>query len=344
MREQLRYVQNQDLGYEPANLVQVNLGRGDGGQVLERLRTRLQGQASVEHLAATGSGITRRTMEVDGTDLTAISRWASPTLADAKKLRVKAGRFLAADRPADLNGGNVVVNEAFVRAAGLDDPLGTRVSIDDAETWQGEIVGVVADYHLESLHEAVEPMVLHHRDDAPGTLWARLQAGTAGDGLSALEAAWRDVAPLQPFDYAFEEQRIEQQYRTDQRWLQIVGLAALLAVFVAALGLVGLATLTVAARKKEIGVRKALGATAMQVVTLLSTYVAKLIGVAVLVGAPAAYLVTRPWVTSFTVQVPAQPLLYVGAGLATLVVALVAISVQAYRATQIDPAATLRNE
>ena len=344
MREQLQHVQAQDLGYEPAGLVQVSLGRGDGEQVLARLQDRLGGESAVQHLAATEGGITRRSMQVGGTELTAISRWASPALADAKKLRLEAGRFLSADRPADLNGDNVVVNEAFVRAAGLNDPLGTPVRIDDQTAWQGEIVGVVADYHLASLHEAVEPMVLHHQEGEPGTLWARVQTGADKGGLAALEAAWRAVAPLQPFDHVFEQQRVAQQYRTDRQWLQIVSVAAGLALLVDLLGLIGLATLTVAERRKEIGIRKALGATATQVVGLLSRNVATLVGAAFALGAPAAYLATRPWIESFAVQVPLQPLLYLDAGLATLTVALSAIGLHAYRATQIDPATTLRDE
>jgi putative ABC transport system permease protein len=110
------------------------------------------------------------------------------------------------------------------------------------------------------------------------------------------------------------------------------------------LGLIGLATLTVAERKKEIGVRKALGATATQVVLLLSGSVARLVGAAFVVGAPVAYLATRPWIESFAVQAATQPALYGAAGLAILTVALAAVSLQAYRATRIDPATTLRKE
>lgn len=344
MRGQMQYVQDQDLGYEPRDLVRVNLGREDGAQVLDRLQNRLRGEAAVEHLAATGGGITRRTVTVDGTGLTAVTRWATPALDEAKKLRVVAGRFLSADRPADRGGNSAVVNEAFVRSAGLQNPIGQRVTIDGVEDWTVPIVGVVADYHLQSLHQAVEPMILHHHTGSPGVLWARMSADAAGDGLATLETAWRAVAPLQPFDYAFEQQRVDRQYRTDRRWLQIVGVAAGLALFVALLGLIGLAALTVAERRKEIGVRKALGATATQVVGLLARNVTLLVGAAFVVGAPAAYLATRPWIESFAVQAPARPLLYVGAGLTTLTVALAAISLQAFRASRIDPTQTLRNE
>jgi putative ABC transport system permease protein len=343
MRGQMQYVQDQDLGYEPRDLVRVNLGRGDGAQVFDRLQNRLRGGGAVEHLAATGGGITRRTVTVDGKGLTAMTRWARPALDEAKQLRVVAGRFLSADRPADRGGDNAVVNEAFVRSAGLQNPIGRRVTIDGDEAGPLTIVGVVADYHVQSLHQAVEPMILHHRAGSPGVLWVRMSTG-GGGGLATLEAAWRAVAPLQPFDYAFEQQRVDRQYRTDRRWLQIVGVAAGLALFVALLGLIGLAALTVAERRKEIGVRKALGATATQVVGLLARHVTLLVGAAFVVGAPAAYLATRPWIESFAVQAPARPLLYVGAGLTTLTVALAAISLQAFRASRIDPAQILRNE
>jgi putative ABC transport system permease protein len=292
MRGQMQYVQDQDLGYEPRDLVRVNLGRGDGAQVFDRLQNRLRGGGAVEHLAATGGGITRRTVTVDGKGLTAMTRWARPALDEAKQLRVVAGRFLSADRPADRGGDNAVVNEAFVRSAGLQNPIGRRVTIDGDEAGPLTIVGVVADYHVQSLHQAVEPMILHHRAGSPGVLWVRMSTG-GGGGLATLEAAWRAVAPLQPFDYAFEQQRVDRQYRTDRRWLQIVGVAAGLALFVALLGLIGLAALTVAERRKEIGVRKALGATATQVVGLLARHVTLLVGAAFVVGAPAAYLATR---------------------------------------------------
>jgi putative ABC transport system permease protein len=342
MRAQMQHVQNQDLGYEPADLVTVALGRGDGEQVLDRLRQQLAGLSSIEHLAATDAGLSRTNVTAEDAQFTSAYRWATPDLLETQRLRLLQGRFLSDNRPADLDGNTVVVNEAFVREAGLDAPLGTQVEIED--DWVASIVGVVADFHYRSLHAPVNPMMLHHANDDPQRLWVRMRSGATSEGLRALETAWRATAPLLPFDYAFESQRIEQQYRADRRWLQIVGVAAGLALFVALLGLIGLATLTVAERKKEIGVRKALGATATQVVLLLSGSVARLVGAAFVVGAPVAYLATRPWIESFAVQAATQPALYGAAGLAILTVALAAVSLQAYRATRIDPATTLRKE
>jgi len=342
MRAQMQHVQNQDLGYEPAGLATLDLGRGDGEQILERLREQLDGQSSIEHLAATDAGLSRTTVTAADAEFTSAYRWATPGLLETQRLRLLQGRFLSDDRGADLEGNNIVVNEAFVQSADLDAPLGARVTID-AE-WNASIVGVVADYHYRSLHTPINPMILHHANDDPSQLWVRMKPDATSDGLAVLERAWRATAPLLPFDYAFESQRIEQQYRTDRRWLQIVGVAAGLALFVALLGLIGLATLTVTEREKEIGIRKALGATAAQVVLLLSGSVARLVGVAFVLGAPAAYLVTRPWIESFAVQVPTQPALYGAAGLITLTVALAAVSLHAYRATRIDPATTLRKE
>jgi putative ABC transport system permease protein len=159
-----------------------------------------------------------------------------------------------------------------------------------------------------------------------------------------VRSAWKEVLPDAPFTYSFLDEKITSAYDTEQQTRRLVAAGAGLALFVALLGLLGLTSFTVRRRTKEIGIRKALGASVTSIVRLLSVDVAKLVGLAFLVGGPAAYVLARWWLQDFARRIPLAPWPFLVTGLVALCCALAAVSVHTFRAARIDPATTLRDE
>jgi len=210
-----------------------------------------------------------------------------------------------------------------------------------------EVVGVVANFHFRSLRHPITPLILV----SSGTFGSssmhvavRVAPGPAGPALDALRDVWAAVAPSAPFDYAFLDERIDAQYAEEQRWQQITTWASSLALLIACAGLFGLATLAAQRRQREIGIRKALGATVTRILALVSKDFLVLVGVAFLVATPLAYLALQRWLETFAYRIELTGAWLAAAGLLTLAVAAVAVGTQALRAARVAPADVLRSE
>ena len=242
----------------------------------------------------------------------------------------------------------VIINESLARSFGWAEPVGQRLPEDFA--WGDEIkaplvVGVVRDFNFRSLHTAVDPalLMLYGPEDIEVGI-ARLAPGQTRAGLDALGAAWAEIAPELPFDYGFLDDDLAAFYEDEARWAQIVRWATLFALLVACLGLFGLASLAVTQRTKEIGIRKVLGASVPDITVLVTKGFVVLVGVAVLLAAPLAWLAADRWLGEFAYRIDLGPGLFLLAGGLALAVALATVGVQALRAAAADPVDALRTE
>ena len=292
-------------------------------------------------------------------------------------VRTLAGRSFSADRRSDLGtaepkGDNhanpyyrdqaLVVNRAALDKFGWTpkEALGKqiRLYILENETiysdYEGEVVGVVENYHTTSLREEIPPVVyspaLHPSPKGDetyymglSTLLVRVPPGTAAGVMDALRGVWTDVLSTEPFDATFLDDQLQSQYQTEQRLGTVVGIFSGLAILVACLGLFGLATYSTRQRRKEIGIRKAVGASVTSIVGLLSTDFLKLVAGAVILGTPVAYLAARQWLQNFAYHVDLGPTPFVLAAVGALAIAGLTVSYHALRAARIDPARTLRD-
>ncbi|WP_412070027.1 ABC transporter permease [Rubrivirga sp. IMCC43871] len=261
------------------------------------------------------------------------------------------GLDLVAGRPVLDGEAATVVNEAFVDAMGwpsAEAAIGRTIEAN-AEL---EVVGVARDFRFESWRTAVEPAAIHEAADNAAwgypksyrSVLVRFEPGRQAEGLAALRQGWDRLGTDQPFEPAPLADTVAEMYASERRLAGVLGGFALVAVIVACLGLVGLAAYTAQRRTKEIGVRRALGASVGQVVALLSREYAVLLALAAVVAVPAAVLAVRTWLEGFAYRAPLSPLLFVGAIALTALLALAVVGVQAARAARISPTTALRTE
>jgi putative ABC transport system permease protein len=236
-----------------------------------------------------------------------------------------------------------MLNETGAREFGLspEEAVGESV-IRNGQPLQ--IIGVVEDFHYASLREEIGPVILLHEAlRAPQYVAVRTEPGQTADVLDGLRATWSNFSDL-PIEYSFLADDLAAQYRTEARLEQLFTTFAGLAILIACLGLFGLAAYTAQQRTKEIGIRKALGATAAGIVGLLSKDFLKLVGIAFVVAVPAAYWAMSQWLQSFAYRIDLGVSVFLLSGGLALAVALLTVSYQAFRAARTDPVNALQSE
>jgi putative ABC transport system permease protein len=208
------------------------------------------------------------------------------------------------------------------------------------------VIGVVEDFHSASLKTKIQPVAffLPFGQMGTDTFYLRTGADPSSQVLSDVRAVWNQFFPSAPFAYSFVDRAFDATYRTEQRLGTLFGVFAGLAIFIAGLGLFGLAAFAARQRRKEIGIRKAVGASTTQIMRLFSKDFAKLVLAAVAVAVPVAYVALDGWLDTFAYRMDLGAGVFLLAGGGALLVALLAVSTQVLRVARVDPAATLRDE
>ncbi|MDE0231485.1 MAG: FtsX-like permease family protein, partial [bacterium] len=214
---------------------------------------------------------------------------------------------------------------------------------DERGELRPSIVGVVKDFHYATLHEPIEPLVLFPNYPG-GYAMVKIDSQRMAEGLSAIEEAWHEVNPEWAFEYFFVEDTFAHLHEAEQRFGRIFISFSALAVVIACLGLVGLSSFTAERRRKEIGVRKVLGASASGLVALLSREYFRLVIAAIVVAWPVAYLAMNAWLEGFAYRVDLDWPPFVLAGVLAMAIALLTVSFQAVRAATANPVEVLRME
>lgn len=209
---------------------------------------------------------------------------------------------------------------------------------------KGKLIGIVKDFHFESLHQDYVPMSFFINSNFYNNLSVRFAGANKQDALQHLERTWRSFLPIRPFDYQFTSDQYSRLYDSEQKQGQLFTIFSGLAIFIACLGLFGLATFNTLQRVKEIGIRKVLGASVPGILVLLSREIVVLILVANLIAWPVAWYAMNLWLGSFAFHVGMNPVVYLLAALAAVTVALVTVSTQTFRAAMTNPSNTLRYE
>ena len=369
MVQQMRFLQNKNLGYDKDQVVVVPYNRAgvgliqlnkEGGQVTNLLRNELAGKAGILEVAQSMHTFgSPRWLSIGYTE-EATDQFKSFFIngmdgyyLDVMGIQLKEGRNFSKEVGADSNA--VIINEAYARTYGLENPIGQPLQ----EPFQKfTVIGVTPDFNFESLHNEVQPLCMAidpvsllriasdaSSDDSPNPkISVKISGENIPTSLSILRMAWQKVAPEQPFAYTFLDESIGRQYRAESRLSQIIGLATGLAIFIACLGLFGIATLTIAQRLKEIGVRKVLGATTGDVVFLLNKNFTLMVVVATVIAVPLAWFAMNNWLDDFAYRIAISPWAMGLGGLVALLLTWLTVGWQTVRAAMGNPVESLRSE
>ncbi|MFQ5632197.1 MAG: ABC transporter permease, partial [bacterium] len=298
MAAQQDFMMNKSLGYNPGQVLALRSFAGSPEESvdrLERFRTALSGLPDVLKVSGVSSSFNRgwsiNGFEHKGENRSAFVYKVDYDYLDLFGIELQAGRNFSREMGTDINDA-IIVNKAFVEAfEWRDKAIGQRL-----EGWDKKnnpagpvVIGVVKDYHFLSLHQEIAPMMLILDPEWPlDDYLLRIATNNMPETIENIRKTWKQVAPNTPFDFAFVDDDVERQYRSEQRWGGIINSASTIAVLLACLGLFGLATLSVNRRTKEIGVRKVLGATSRHIISLVGREFTLLVVLANLIAIPVA--------------------------------------------------------
>lgn len=354
VNRQLNFMQNKETGFEKDNLLLVK--RSD---VLERKidafkkeimqHSNVISAANTTHIPSNQYSDNAHLLE--GWDRSEIFTLATCRVSydfdQALNLELVSGRFFSRDMPSDSVG--VVVNEATVRALGLEDPLNTRF-VEPGENGQEDdfmpIIGVVKDFHFESMHSEISPMAIHFmRGNYEGVIAIRLGDGDRSETISFLQGKWDEFNSEYPFEYFWMDEQFDELFATERRTGQILTIFSILSIFLTCLGLLGLISYTTNQRTREIGIRKIMGASVQIVMRLLSREMLNLLGISALLSIPA-YFGVKAWLQKFAYHIHFQVGVYFLVLLAVvvtvLILAMLTVSYHSYRAATANPADSLK--
>ena len=346
---QVDFMRNKKLGYDKEQLIYLPL-RGETYSAYATLKEQLLRNPRIlgvtaTHQPPTSIGSNGWSADWDGKDPAQRFLIGSGLVdfdyPETLKIEMAAGRTFSRKFATD-NGQAFLVNEEVPKLMGLDaaSAVGKRFNYGV----DGTIVGVMKNFHYQSVRNAIEPLAV--RVDPTGFRFAivRLKAGEIPASLEDVKETWRRVFPQYPVEYRFFDEDFGEMYQADERMGSLLKMFAGMAVIIACLGLFGLASYTAEQRTKEIGVRKVLGASSPGIVLLLSKEFAKWVLTANVLAWPTAYLLMRNWLQGFAYRSAIAWWLFVMAGTGALAVALLTVSFQAFRASQTNPARALKYE
>lgn len=348
---QMQHLNNQDLGFDRDQILVLTLRNNALRQEVDTMRDRLLAHSAIDAVSNTshvpGNALGSRLVLPEGVADDDV-RQAAVISTDQDYLETLGielvdGRFFSRDFPADTAA--FVINEMMAAQLGWDEPVGKEFDWpprgDDNE---GPVIGVFKNYHHESLHNPLVPMVIHMQASAKPFLAIRFDGRDLEGVLDHTESVWAEFAAGWPFDYFFLDDHYAEQYTADRQFGELFLAFASFTVFIACLGLFGLAAYVAQARTREIGLRKVLGASVGSIVMLLSREFVVLVLVSNAIAWPVAGWLMHRWLQSFELRVGVEPLIYLAAALVTLLIAFATVSGQAVRAALTRPADTLRIE
>jgi len=345
MRQQMTFVQQRDIGYNTDHVVVVPTNDLDGEQLVRRFQDALAGRPEI--LGVTGMtsafshGYSREGWSYGDEQKSAYLFRVESNFVDVMGVNLVAGRNLDSAYPADSTQ-SVLVNEALVRDFGWEEPVGQVLRGFYAEP---VVVGVVRDVNFQSLHNAVEPMVFTmHPDWGISHLLVRVRPDDTAEALDEIRSTWATQAPDVPFKYSFLDEDLARQYASEARWSKIVAYSSFFAIVIACLGLFGLASISVTSRTKEIGIRRALGASVTGLAARLSGDFIRLVAIATLFAVPLAWFGLERWLDQFAFRVTVSVFVFALAAGLSLFVALLTVGIQTVRAARTDPVDSLRTE
>lgn len=360
IQKQLDFIQNKKLGFQKDQVVVLHdtfvLGEQTEAFKNEAKKNPIITSASTSgYLPVSGWGRDNSAFWPEGVEpaaenLVSFQNWeVDYDYVETLGMEIIRGRNFSRDFPSDSTA--ILINESAVKRFGFEDPIGKKVNrwafedgaISKDKIVSYTIVGVIRDFHYESLKENIGPLGLY-LSKSNWSMAFRFESADTKAVIAALEENWKKMAPGQPFQFTFLDDAFGKMYSSEQRLGKIFGIFAGLAIVIASLGLFALSAFTAEQRTKEIGIRKALGASVTSVVLLLSKEFGRLIIIAFVLAVPLSWYAVNWWLETYTYKVEIGIVIYLAAGVAAFVIAWLTMSYQSIKAATSDPVKALRSE
>lgn len=347
---QLHYIQNKELGFEKDHVVVVQRAEKLGVQQ-EIFKNRLMQNPDILSVTFSDSlpqmlleaKVFQKEGEGSSENNTLIAITADYDFFETYKLELLEGRFFEKERSADATA--IVLNETAVKALDIQNPLEKRLVLVGLKRRPMDIIGVVRDFHMESLHVKIGPLAVLLAGERPGVLLSvRVRPSSIQKTMGYLETQWNQFTNSQPFEYVFFDDQFDLLYKSEIQAGKVITAFAALAIFVACLGLLGLASFTSGQRTKEIGIRKVLGSSVSGIIFLLNKDFVKRVLLANLIAWPLAYYAMNKWLQNFAYRIRIELWVFFVSALIALVIALVTVSYQSVKAALGNPVDSLRYE
>jgi putative ABC transport system permease protein len=350
---QLRFMQSKSMGFDQENLIYVQI-KGSMNESYPRIRQEYSGDPSVIAVTAStnppqniGNNSDNIWWEGKSPDQHSLVNMAGIDFdyVETMGIKMKSGRSFSRTYSIDIphdSSGTFLINEQLEKLMGVDDAVGKVLKFGGT---RGLIVGVMKDFNFQSLRSKVEPLALWIWPDKYFSyIFFRVRPGNLHQTLAGIENTWKKVMPLYPFDYHFIDQEIEKTYNVEERTGNLLKYFSVLAILIACIGLFGLATYTIEQRRRELGLRKVLGATGASIFSLISGEFFKLLMLASLIAVPVSLFMLHKYLSNYGYHITLKPGIFIIALLISTFVALAAISYQLITAINSDPAKSLKYE
>jgi putative ABC transport system permease protein len=345
--KQIEFVQTKNLGYDKDHIIYFDKeGKvADNQEAFFAEAKNIPGVVNISGIATTLMGHQSATQGIswEGKNPDEVVMFENVMLnydmIETLGVKMLAGRTFSRDFKTDDLA--IILNEAAIAVMGIQDPIGKTVNLwGDTRT----IIGVVKDFHFESLHERVKPLFFIADPTKTLKIMARIEAGKEKETIEKLDKLYAKFNPGYAFNYQFLDQDYQAQYSSEKRIAVLSKYFAGLAVLISCLGLFGLAAFTAERRIKEIGIRKILGSSELSIVYLLSNDFTKIVIAAIVIALPISYFITTQWLGSFAFKIELQWWYFIGAGFLALMIAWLTVGTQALKAAKANPVKSLRSE
>lgn len=355
--DQLSYMRNKDLGFDKERVVKLTLSERELRQKADVLVNRLKQVPEVAGVGTAtsvpGQNVGKLLLKVEDNEGKLTDRGVDLFNADfdfvkTMGMEIVKGRDFSRDVSSDTTYA-VLVNEAMVKRMAWDDPLGKKFIFQGAgpnnTDIEKRVVGVLKDYHQNSLYDQIEPIMVILNDDNYFVL-VRTNEGDVKQSLAAVENVWKELFPNNTFQFEFLDQDFNSQYKADEKRSLIFTVFSSLTIFIACLGLIGLAAFTTEQRTKEIGVRKVIGASVSSLVALVSREFFILVGIGTVIAFPLAWYFTENWLKNFAyrIELKGEWLTFLTSALLAFLITMLTVGYHVMRAAHSNPVKSLRDE
>ena len=347
---QMQYILNKRVGFDKDQVIVIQ-GTNTLGNSIKNFKTELSKLASVKSVSISdylpindgkrngntffNEGRSKLDAGVSG------QSWViDDTYLKTMGMKLVEGRNFSYDMANDtVYAGSVIINQTMAKKLNLKKPIGARITNGTIFT----VVGVVQDFHFESMHNEIAPL-LFHLGISPSIVTVKVKTADMKNVLQSITATWKSFLPSQPIRYTFLDESFANMYADVQRMGHIFTTFAVLAIIIACLGLFALSSFMAEQRSKEIGIRKVLGATVSGITRLLSVDFIKLVAIAILIASPIAWWAMNKWLQGFAYRVNIQWWIFVLAAMVSIIIALITVSFQSVKAALMNPVKSLKSE